>query len=92
MKLAVDLVIKDKFTLRKASDRTGVAFQTLARYVKQYKEKGENTIYEPTFKSKVFSDVDKWSDELVLECEENLYPSLHPSLFEQAVINLIDKH
>ena len=31
MKLAVDLVVKDNFTLRKASERTGVAFQTLAR-------------------------------------------------------------
>jgi len=34
MKLAIELVVKDGFTLRKSSERTGVLFQTLQRYVK----------------------------------------------------------
>jgi len=35
MELAVELVVKDGFTLRKLSERTGVPFQTLQRYVKK---------------------------------------------------------
>ena len=33
LKVAVELVVKDNFTLRKASERTGIAFQTISRYV-----------------------------------------------------------
>jgi len=38
MELTVELVVKDGFTLRKLSEKTGVPFQTLQRYVKKVRD------------------------------------------------------
>lgn len=56
VELAVDLVIKDSFTLRKASERTGVPFQTLARYIKKYKENKGAVDFKPTYKATVLDE------------------------------------
>ena len=56
LKVAVELVVKDNFTLRKASERTGIAFQTIARYVDKYRKKDGDIDYEPVFKSTILDD------------------------------------
>lgn len=55
MEIAVEMVVKDNFTLRKAAERTGVPYQTLQRYVKKYKEKGGEILFTPTHKTTVLT-------------------------------------
>ena len=47
MKVAVELDVKDNFTLRKANERIGIAFQTIARYLDKYWKKDGDIDYEP---------------------------------------------
>ena len=56
MKVAVELDVKDNFTLRKANERIGIAFQTIARYVDKYRKKDGDIDYEPVFKSTILDD------------------------------------
>lgn len=51
--MAVDRVIMDSFTSRKTSERTGVPYQTLAHYIKRYKENEGAVDFKPTYKATV---------------------------------------
>lgn len=52
MELATKLCVVDGLTLRTSSERTGIPFQTLQRYVKKFKENQGKVEFKPNYKSR----------------------------------------